>query len=141
MGNKSLNLQKAIELLTQCAGTVKQKSTIYDTQPWGFESFNNFLNQVIELDTNLPPLNLLNRLLSIERDMGRIRNISGYQDRIIDLDILFYEQGIIHTNALEIPHPRLHERLFMLEPMVQLNPDFFHPVLRKSVSMLLSELS
>lgn len=140
LGNKQLNLQNAIEQLCQNAGVVKQKSTIYDTAPWGFSSFNNFLNQAVELETTLSAKDLLGVLLKIERDMGRLRTSEGYQDRIIDLDIMFYGNEIISTKILEVPHPRLHQRIFMLGPMAELSPNYVHPILKKSIATLLDEL-
>lgn len=136
LGNKQSNLEKAIEQLHQRAGVVRQKSTIYETEPWGYASFNNFLNQVVHITTDHTPLELLAILLKIESDLGRQRNSEGLQDRVIDLDILFYDDQVISSDKLKIPHPRFHERLFMLEPMAEIAPNFIHPQFKQAVDIL-----
>ncbi len=140
LGNKQNNLKKAVIHLRQLVGVVEQKSTIYKSEPWGFASFNNFLNQVVHISTALQPNQLLEVLLNIEQSLGRTRNSKGYQDRVIDLDILFYNDEVIHSEKLEIPHPRFQERLFMLEPMVEIAPDFIHPQFNKTTTALLLSL-
>jgi len=136
LGNKVQNLKNAnVEIELNC-GIVKQKSSIYSSAPWGFESFNNFLNQVILVETNLSPQELIHELLKIETSFGRNRAASDYQDRIIDLDILFYDDLVLSNSDLIIPHPKLHERNFILEPMRELSPRFKHPVLGKSIENL-----
>jgi 2-amino-4-hydroxy-6-hydroxymethyldihydropteridine diphosphokinase len=140
LGDKLNNLKKAVEYLQKLAGVVEQKSTIYESEPWGYASFNNFLNQVVHISTAIPPTDLLKVLLDIEQSLGRTRSTEGYQDRVIDLDILFYNDEIIHSEKLEIPHPRFAERLFMLEPMVEIAPNFKHPLLNKTTYALLVSL-
>jgi 2-amino-4-hydroxy-6-hydroxymethyldihydropteridine diphosphokinase len=140
LGNKQNNLKLAVAYLQQFAGVVEQKSTIYESAPWGYASFNNFLNQVVHITTPLQPNQLLEVLLNIEQSLGRTRNSEGYQDRVIDLDILFYNDAVIHSETLEIPHPRFAERLFMLEPMVEIAPNFKHPLLNKTTYALLVSL-
>ena len=140
LGNKQSNLEKAIEQLQQRTGVVKQKSTIYESEPWGYAPFNNFLNQVVLITTEHTPSHLLSILLNIENTLGRIRENKGYQDRVIDLDILFYDKEIIISDTLQIPHERFHERLFMLEPMVEIAPDFVHPQLKQTTQILLETL-
>jgi 2-amino-4-hydroxy-6-hydroxymethyldihydropteridine diphosphokinase len=140
LGNKQNNLKLAVEYLQQFAGVVEQKSTIYESAPWGYASFNNFLNQVVHITTPLQPNQLLEVLLNIEQSLGRTRNSEGYQDRVIDLDILFYNDAVIHSETLEIPHPRFAERLFVLEPMVEIAPNFKHPLLNKTTYALLVSL-
>jgi 2-amino-4-hydroxy-6-hydroxymethyldihydropteridine diphosphokinase len=142
LGDKKDNLLKACILINSELGIIVQKSSFYETKPWGFTSFNNFLNRVIEFETNLNPSKLLAALLSIEEKMGRKRSHdTHYQDRIIDLDILFYDDEIINAANLVIPHPRLHLRKFVLAPLAEINSDLMHPVLRKKVGLLLKELA
>jgi 2-amino-4-hydroxy-6-hydroxymethyldihydropteridine diphosphokinase len=136
LGNKQSNLDKAIDQLQQRAGVVRQKSTIYQTEPWGYASFNNFLNQVVHVTTDHTPSQLLTILLKIESDLGRQRVSEGLQDRVIDLDILFFDDQVISSDKLKIPHPRLHERLFMLEPMAEIAPNFIHPQFKQTVDVL-----
>jgi len=140
LGDKLNNLKKAVDYLQKLAGVVEQKSTIYESAPWGYASFNNFLNQVVRISTNQSPTNVLHVLLNIEKTMGRTRGTAGYQDRLIDLDILFYNDDIVVSEELEIPHPRFHERLFMLEPMAEIAPNFVHPLLNKTTTTLLATL-
>ncbi len=140
LGNREANLQKAINSITQRIGIVQQKSSIYETEPWGFNSFNNFLNLVIEIRTELNAEKVLVKLLEIEQDMGRKRDHEGYQDRIIDLDILLFDDIILKNKELEIPHPRLHQRLFTLEPLAEIAPDIFHPRFKTSIKTLLTTL-
>lgn len=136
LGNKVINLNNAsVEIELNC-GNVKQKSSIYSSAPWGFESFNNFLNQVILVESDLSPQRLIEELLKIELRLGRNRKSSQYQDRIIDLDILFYDDIVLSNADLIIPHPKLHERNFILEPMRELSPQLNHPVLGKSIEKL-----
>lgn len=112
-------------------------SPVYESEPWGFSSPNKFLNQVIEVETELEPDDLLRHVKQVERDMGRKKNRFRYTDRIIDIDILFYGSEIISFSDLVIPHPLLHRRLFVLKPMNDLSPGFVHPVLNSKVSDLL----
>ena len=141
LGDKSLNLNNAIAHINNSIGLVAQKSSIYETKPWGFESFNNFLNQVIVIQTSLAPIELMKELLQLERAMGRIRDKAGYQDRLIDIDILFYDDLVINANDVTIPHPKLHLRKFILEPLAEIEPELRHPVLNKTIKQLLTDLT
>ncbi len=140
LGNREANLKKAISYITQRIGILQQKSSIYETKPWGFNSFNNFLNLVIEIRTDLKPEKVLDELLEIEEEMGIKRNNNGYQDRTIDLDILLYDEIILKNKDLEVPHPRLHQRLFTLEPLVEIAPNLVHPTLKEPINSLLIKL-
>ena len=134
LGDKEQNLRAAIMQIEALCGKVEQTSSIYGSAPWGFESFNNFLNQVVLIETLLSPKELMHTLLEIEKELGRNRNhLSGYQDRIIDLDILFYGNQIINEEWLVIPHPKLQERNFVLKPLLEINPNFIHPSINKSI--------
>jgi 2-amino-4-hydroxy-6-hydroxymethyldihydropteridine diphosphokinase len=139
-GKREENLFGARKMISEQAGTVAAASSIYETAPWGSSSMNWYLNQAVVVDTRLQPVELLNKVLSIEKELGRERGGHRYEDRIIDIDILFYENWVIDQPALKIPHPRLHERNFVLVPLVELVPDWQHPVLEKTVKELLSEL-
>ena len=140
LGNKQQNLDRAIELINRQMGFVKQKSSIYETEPWGFNSFNNFLNQVIVVVTSLQPKEVLSIALDIEREMGRSRSIESYEDRIIDIDLLLYDDLVLNDLNLKIPHPKLHLRKFVLEPLVEILPKEHHPVFQKSYRELLNSL-
>ena len=137
LGKREHNISTAIENLQFCCGKVIKQSALYETEPWGFKSRDLFLNQVIVLVTEMEPEILMQQLLQIENSMGRERSSgSNYSSRLIDLDILFYDDRIINTEMLVIPHPRLHERNFILMPAAEIIPEFLHPVLRKSIAQL-----
>lgn len=113
-----------------------QSSSVLETEPLNVQTEKTFRNQVVELsDVSLRPHEFLQFLLKLERRLGRDR--STPPDRIIDLDILYFDQLVLRQRSLRLPHPRLHRRLFVLEPMVELHPDFIHPVLKKTQSELL----
>ena len=140
LGNRFENLLDAVARMEKEAGHVTLVSPVYKTAPWGKHDQPAFLNQVICLDTELDPKGLLEKLLEIEKDMGRLR-AEHWAPRLIDLDILYYNEEIVERVGLTIPHPRLHERRFTLEPLAHLLPDMIHPVLKKSHKELLSMLS
>jgi len=137
LGDKEHNLQTAILEVQELCGILEQTSSIYSSAPWGFKSFNNFLNQVISIKCELSPKALMQELLIIENKLGRNRNSKNYQDRTIDLDILFYDDLILHTKELQIPHPMLHKRNFILQPLFEIDPGFVHPLLQKNIEQLL----
>ena len=115
-----------------------QLSSLYQSQPVDMESSNWFVNAVGELTTTLTPEQLLEQLLAIEQEFGRRRDpaLPGYQDRTLDLDLLLYDDLVLKTARLELPHPRLHKRLFVLAPLAELAPDRVHPVLRQRMATL-----
>ncbi len=133
LGDKEQNLHSALNLIKAHCGSIEQKSSIYSSAPWGFVSFNNFLNQVVLIESALKPESLIKKLVEIENELGRKRTSTTYQDRIIDIDILFYNKEIICIKHLQIPHPRLHERNFILQPLLEIDGNFIHPVLNKSI--------
>jgi 2-amino-4-hydroxy-6-hydroxymethyldihydropteridine diphosphokinase len=135
LGDKKKNLAQAISLISrQCQVTTI--SPHYLTLPEGFAQQPDFLNVVIEISTNLAPSELLSFLQTIEKEMGRTKTfLNG--PRLIDLDILFYQNKIIHQKDLTIPHPRLHQRLFVLQPLCEIAPNFIHPTLKKSIRDIL----
>ncbi|MBU2526816.1 MAG: 2-amino-4-hydroxy-6-hydroxymethyldihydropteridine diphosphokinase [Bacteroidetes bacterium] len=137
LGNKSENLQHALEALYKRVGDLRSISSVYKTGAQGFES-HDFLNACVEIHTTLTPEKLLQNCLEIESDMGRKRSLEkGYEARIIDVDILLYDQFKIETASLEIPHPALHRRNFVLKPLAEIAADILHPVFQKRMIDLL----
>jgi 2-amino-4-hydroxy-6-hydroxymethyldihydropteridine diphosphokinase len=139
LGNRNTFLHKAIEHIEQDIAPVIKKSPVYETQSWGKTDLPDYLNQVVMLQTALPAKDVLQRVLTIEIEMGRKRE-EKWGSRIIDIDILFYGNDIINEPNLIVPHPELHNRRFTLEPLGMLMPDFIHPVLNKSILELKSSL-
>ena len=130
MGDKEALFAQACLLINNRCGSVVRVSASYESEPWGFEAEEWFLNRVIVVETEKGPEEILEQLLDIERELGRIRHpeIQGYASRTADLDILYYGNRIIHTNMLTVPHPRLHLRRFALVPMCEVAPEWVHPV-------------
>jgi 2-amino-4-hydroxy-6-hydroxymethyldihydropteridine diphosphokinase len=139
LGNRISNLRNAIAALAP-AVTLIAESPVYETPPWGITDQPPFLNMVVKGETNLPPLELLKFLKQLERDLGRLPSIR-YGPRLIDIDILFYDDMILDTTELILPHPRLHERAFVLVPLADLSPALVHPVLDKPIGALLAEVN
>ena len=138
IGNKRRNMITAAALLAERVGDVLALSGFYETEPWGFQSVNTFLNAALQLDTSLSPLELLKATQEIEIEMGRTQKSNGaYHDRIIDIDILLYDNLVLQTPELTLPHPLMHERLFVMEPLAEIAPNVIHPVFKKPVISLL----
>jgi len=138
IGNKRRNMITAAALLAERVGDVLALSGFYETEPWGFQSENTFLNAALQLETSLSPLELLKATQEIEIEMGRTQKSNGaYHDRIIDIDILLYEDLVLQTPELTLPHPLMHERLFVMEPLAEIAPNVIHPVFKKPVISLL----
>ncbi len=135
-------VQQATSLLGAVEGiTIVRASAFYETEPWNMTSENWFVNAAAELKTNLSPKNLLEECQRIEKQLGREReNEDAYDDRNIDIDILFYGNEIINENNLIIPHKFVHLRAFTLVPMLELAPDFVHPVFNKTITELHNDL-
>lgn len=138
IGNKRRNMITAAALLAERVGDVLALSGFYETEPWGFQSDNTFLNAALQLETGLPPLELLKATQEIELEMGRTQKSNGaYHDRIIDIDILLYDDLILQTPELTLPHPLMHERQFVMEPLTEIAPNVIHPVFKKPVVSLM----
>jgi 2-amino-4-hydroxy-6-hydroxymethyldihydropteridine diphosphokinase len=137
-GDRLSYLHRASVAVSLFAGAVLQFSSVYETEPWGFEDSTPFLNQVIKVKTTLEADELMKKILQAETELGRerIRDIEGYAARIIDIDLLFYGQQIINKPGLIVPHPRLHERRFTLVPLAEIAPGFIHPVLKMNMAQL-----
>jgi 2-amino-4-hydroxy-6-hydroxymethyldihydropteridine diphosphokinase len=125
LGDKLQNIKLAINLISNQLGDVVQVSSFYESEPWGFDSLEMFVNGVLEIRTRFSAEQLLVELKNIEQFLGRQeKTVKIYSDRLIDLDILYYGDKIININGLEIPHPRIYDRRFVLEPMVEIAPDY-----------------
>jgi 2-amino-4-hydroxy-6-hydroxymethyldihydropteridine diphosphokinase len=134
VGDREENIRRALSLIGEFA-TVGAVSSIYETEPMYLEGQNWFFNCVVAVDTELQPAVLLGRLMEIEREMGRVRG-ERYGPRVIDIDVLFYGDLIISEPGLEIPHPKVAERPFVLVPLGEIRPDFVHPVAKVKVTAL-----
>lgn len=137
-GDRFLHMQQARTNIELICGQVLQVSSLYETAPWGKAGQADFLNQVLLIQTNLDPQHLLKAILRIEEKGGRIRTWKN-APRTIDIDILFYNDLILDEPGLTIPHPRITERRFVLEPLNEISPEFQHPLFRKTISRLLLE--
>jgi 2-amino-4-hydroxy-6-hydroxymethyldihydropteridine diphosphokinase len=140
LGDRQLFLKQAIKGIENMAEVVKV-SSVYETEAWGVEGQPDYLNQVILVKTDLLPRAMLRKLLDLEKVLGRKRN-EKWGSRTIDIDILFFGEMVINDDPnLIIPHPRLHERRFTLEPLGELDNQFVHPVLKKTILQLKNELT
>lgn len=138
LGNKLDNLNRALQKLSQL-GTIQNISSVYQTPPWGFES-DDFYNIALTLQTSIASSTLIDQLLDIEKELGRIRKESsqGYSSRPLDIDIIFFNDEIIQTKKLEVPHPRMQDRKFVLIPLIEIVQNYQHPVLKTSLEQLLT---
>ncbi|MBT3281416.1 MAG: 2-amino-4-hydroxy-6-hydroxymethyldihydropteridine diphosphokinase [Cryomorphaceae bacterium] len=134
-GNRSGLINEAIDKIDIAIGRVELKSNIYETKSWGFNS-NNFYNICLLIESSISPDLILNKILIIEKEMGRLKTGDQYNDRCVDIDILFVDDIIVNSKNLIIPHPRIQLRKFVLTPMLDLAPDLIHPILNKSIRQL-----
>lgn len=141
LGDRQMYLEQARRQIESQIGNITQLSSVYVSKAHGYQSNNEYSNQVLVCQTTLEPSTLLESSQRIEASLGRLRSTTErYSDRTIDIDILFYDSEIIETQSLIIPHPRIQERLFTLEPLVEIIPDFQHPVLKQTMVELLEKL-
>jgi 2-amino-4-hydroxy-6-hydroxymethyldihydropteridine diphosphokinase len=139
LGNRLVYLRLAIEKIAVEVGEILQISPVFETEPWHFEAEANFLNCAIEVFTLKTPVEILKCTQEIEQQLGRQRSfLPGYHSREIDIDILFFDEEVLVQENLEIPHPRIAERRFALEPLCCIAPQKVHPVFKKTVSQLLA---
>ena len=138
IGNRMANLEKAKNSIANNCGTLKGASNIFETAAWGLEDQPHFLNQALAVQTPLPPKELLHCLLQIEKSLGRERD-EKWGPRLIDIDILLYNDAVVHEEGLTIPHPQMHNRRFVLQPLAELVPNLVHPLFQKTIAQLLAE--
>jgi len=140
LDDRSASLQRAKEEISSGIGKITRQSSVYESEPWGFQSEQRFLNQVIRIETTYRPSRILEEILAIETKLGRYRtNGQGYTSRSIDIDILFYNDEIISEDKLTIPHPKIPERMFTLLPLSEIDQSIVHPGSRKSIADLIRE--
>ena len=139
LGDKEANLDMAMEEIRKRVGEILSLSAYYITEPWGFDSKNAFLNAVCKVSTSLSPLDVLLTTQSIEKDLGRMKkSVNGqYSDRPIDIDILLYDDIVLDSPNLTIPHPLMHKRTFVMEPLTEIAPELVHPVLHKCMKEIM----
>ena len=135
LGDKEANLRRALELLIERGVEIVKTSTFISTEPYGVTDQPQFLNGVCEVRTSLEPLELLHTLLDIEQEMGRVR-LRHWGERNIDLDLLLYEDVVLDTPELKLPHPDMQNRDFVLLPLAEIAPELVHPILQKSIEEL-----
>ena len=139
VGNVKNTLLKSIQLISTKIGPISQQSSIYKTAAWGIKDQAPFLNQALVLQTMLTPLQVLEHCLSIENELGRDRiNGKKWEERVIDIDLLFYNDQLIDLPQLQVPHPFVQDRNFVLIPLVEITPEFIHPTLHKTMLELAS---
>lgn len=141
LGNKEEIFRSARRRLAEELGAIVQTSSVYETEPWGFESEDLFWNQVLAIETSLSPEEVLVHTKAIELELGRIRKAARYSSRLIDIDLLFYDDLVLHEPNLELPHPRMIDRRFVLEPLAEVAAEFIHPVFKQNIIGLLEKCS
>lgn len=140
LGNREQYLSNAIDAINKNVGSIYLKSSIYETEAWGKTDQPGFLNLAIAIETRLTPIQLLESVLHIEADLGRVRH-EKWGARMIDIDIIFYEDQIVNDeNILIIPHPEMQNRKFVLEPLAEIAPNFIHPIFKRSILQMLKTL-
>jgi 2-amino-4-hydroxy-6-hydroxymethyldihydropteridine diphosphokinase len=139
LSDRFANLSRALKLLQEEAGDIVATSSVWESEPWGFEADDQFLNMVVVLETGKQPRQLMQLFRSLEGRMGRKRSGGGrYESRIIDIDILLWYDRVISMPGLEVPHPKLADRRFVLEPLYEVAPDAVHPVTGLTVTEMLA---
>ena len=137
LGDREHLLSSAISLISERIGSISKLSKIYESTPWRVDGQENYLNQIVEIRSENTPHEILEKALDIEKELGRLR-IEKWGERLIDIDIIFFNDEIIETSDLCIPHKYMHKRNFVLKPLNEIAPDFIHPKYHKTVSDLLA---
>lgn len=142
LGHKADNLKRAAEEINRRIGKVTSLSSVYETAPWGFNSENSFLNAALAVRTSLSPEEVLCLTQDIERGLGRTHKSSNgiYSDRLIDIDILLYDDLVMHSRQLIIPHPHIENRLFVLDPLSEIAPHIIHPLTGLTITQIRRKL-
>lgn len=141
LGDRHNNMLTAVALLAERVGKILALSALYETEPWGFDSNNSFLNAALVMETDCEPMELLTITQRIEQEMGRTEKSNGvYHDRLIDIDLLMYNDLVLNSPLLTLPHPLMHEREFVLKPLVEIASGVVHPVLNETISQLYDRL-
>ena len=141
LGDPKRQITSAYDQIQSKAGVILLKSSFYSTEPWGFKSDSLFINSAILIETKLQKTELLNVCQQIEKDLGRSQKENGqYESRLIDIDLIDYSGEIVDGESLVLPHYLMHERLFVLEPVNEILPNWIHPVLRKNCEEMIAEL-
>ena len=142
LGDRQANLQHAVARIEKEIGRKVCLSAFYETEPWGFTSPNAFLNAAMCVETSLSPSEVLEATQRIEKEIGRThKSVNGqYADRLIDIDLLLMGEVVMQTERLTLPHPLMHRRLFVMEPMVEIAPTVVHPVLHKTICEIYNTL-
>jgi len=135
IGDRKTHLSRAIEMIAHRIGSIVKESRIYETAAWGLEDQPVFYNQIVQIKSEQKPSEILSKINKIEEEIGRIRN-SKWASRKIDIDILFYDDIILETEDLAIPHPYLQDRNFVLVPFLEINPEYHHPKLKQTIREL-----
>lgn len=138
LGDRQTNLEKAAQEIEVVIGSITARSSLYESEAWGKTDQPRFLNQVLVVTTLLPPTQVLELALAVEKKLGRIRT-EKWGARLIDIDLLYFEKQVIDSDNLTIPHPGIAKRRFALEPLAEVAPNFIHPILRKNHLQLLAE--
>lgn len=143
MGERESILELSIKEIGKRIGTITKVSSKYETEPWGFVSANKFINMAVEVTSELSPQEVSDRVHQIEDDLGRTRNsnATGYEDRVIDIDILMIDDIVSDNSVLTLPHPKMHLREFVIFPLCEIAPNAIHPLLRSSIEDIKNNLT
>ena len=141
LGDRELFISRAKKRIQEDIGKIISSSSIYESEPWGMNDANLFLNQALLVETTLSAEEVLVNILNIEKQLGRRRSQGHYSSRCIDIDILFWGNLVVEDDQLTLPHPRIQERRFVLTPLFELNPELVHPVLQNNIESLLAACS